>query len=185
MKFKLAMFDLDGTLFDTRKTNYYSYKDALEQYNIDLNYDYFAKYCNGRHYTDFLPQLTGKKNNIDKIHEIKKVKYTEYLKESIENKFLFDIIKGLKNDYYIAIVTTASRKNCEEILSYHNRLDIFDLIISQENVKRKKPDPEGFLMAMHYFGIPNDNSIIFEDSDAGIEAAINSGATVFTVKGYL
>lgn len=40
-------------------------------------------------------------------------------------------------------------------------------------------------MAMHYFGIPNDNSIIFEDSDAGIEAAINSGATVFTVKGYL
>lgn len=184
MKTKLAMFDLDGTLYDTRKTNYCSYKEALKQYNLDLDYDYFSKYCNGRHYTEFLPQIMGDSNNIDKVHAVKKAKYVEYLKETIENKYLFDIIKGLKNEYYIALVTTASRKNCEDILKYYKRLDEFDLIISQENVQKKKPNPEGFLKAMEYFGIRSDNSIIFEDSDIGIEAAVNSGAVVFTVKGF-
>lgn len=184
MKTKLAMFDLDGTLYDTRKTNYCAYKDALKQYHLDLDYDYFSKYCNGRHYTEFLPKIMGSCENIDKVHNIKKAKYAEYLKESIENKYLFDIIKGLKKEYYIALVTTASRKNCEEILKYHNRLKEFDFIISQEDVEKKKPDPEGFLKAMEHFGIQGDSSIIFEDSDVGVEAAVSSGAAVFIVKGY-
>ena len=54
----------------------------------------------------------------------------------------------------------------------------FDLIISQEDVKNKKPDPEGFQKAMDFFKVQCRNSIIFEDSDVGIEAALRSGATV-------
>lgn len=184
MKNKLAMFDLDGTLYDTRKINYCSYRDALAQYGIILDYDFFSTCCNGKHYTEFLPQIMGGSDSIDKVHDIKKEKYAEYLEESVENKFLFDIIKGLKNDYYIALVTTASRKNCMEILDYHRRRNVFDLIVSQEDVKKKKPNPEGFLKVMKYFNIRSDDTIIFEDSNAGIKAAVSSGAAVFVVKGY-
>lgn len=184
MKTKLAMFDLDGTLYDTRKTNYCAYRDALKHYSINLDYNYFSKYCNGKHYAQFLPQIMGSSDCIDEVHNMKKVKYIEYLKESVENRHLFDIIKGLKDEYYIALVTTASRKNCIEILDHHNRLDEFDLIISQEDVKKKKPDPEGFFKAMNHFNIQSDDSIIFEDSDVGVKAATNSGAAVFIVRGY-
>ena len=178
------MFDLDGTLYDTRKTNYCSYRDALKQYDLDLDYDYFAKHCNGRHYTEFLPQIMGNSYNIDEVHATKKIIYVQYLSESIENTHLFNIIEKLREEYYIALVTTASRKNCVDIINYHGRLTAFDLIISQEDVNRTKPDPEGFLKAMNYFGVQCEDSIIFEDSDIGIEAAICSGATVFTVNGF-
>lgn len=184
MKTKLAIFDLDGTLYDTRMTNYLSYRDALRQYNLELDYDYFSKYCNGRHYTEFLPQIMGNSNHINCVHTAKKEKYMFYLEMSIENQHLFNIISSIKDEYYIAIVTTASRKNCEEILSYHGRMSSFDLIISQEDVKNRKPDPEGFQKAMDFFKVQCRNSIIFEDSDVGIEAALRSGATVFIVKGF-
>ncbi len=42
MKNKLAIFDLDGTLFDTKDVNYYAYKDAMSSLNYNLDYGYFV-----------------------------------------------------------------------------------------------------------------------------------------------
>ena len=39
-KNQLAIFDLDGTLFDTRMVNYLSYKKALNEFNAEIEYDY-------------------------------------------------------------------------------------------------------------------------------------------------
>ena len=58
------------------------------------------------------------------------------------------------------------------------------LLFRRKNVKKKKPDPEGFCKAMDYYKISKDNTIIFEDSDVGIEAAEKSGASVFVVRGF-
>lgn len=181
---KLAMFDLDGTLYDTRDVNFYSYKKALEEFGFSLNYKYFTDYCNGKHYSNFLPNIMNGIEQIEKVHNLKKRYYTEYLDEAKENEYLFDIIKGIKSQYYIALVTTASRKNCKEILEHYGRLHDFDYIVAQEDVKNKKPDPEGYFKAMRYFDVSNKESFIFEDSEVGIEAAKRSGATVFVVKGF-
>lgn len=181
---KLAMFDLDGTLYDTRDVNYYSYKAALEQFGFELNYRYFSDYCNGRHYKKFLPEIMNDTEHMEDVHNLKKKYYKDYLSKAKENEHLFQIIQCMRSEYYIVLVTTASRKNCEEILEYHGKLHDFDMIISQEDVGNKKPDPEEFLKAMDYYHVAGKDTLIFEDSDIGIEAAIKSGATVFTVKGY-
>ena len=44
-----------------------------------------------------------------------------------------------------------------------------------------KPDPEGFLLAMKQYGAAPKDTVIFEDSDVGIEAAYATGASVFRV----
>jgi len=81
-------------------------------------------------------------------------------------------------EYYISIVTTASGKNCTDILDHFDKTKVFELIIAQEDVTRCKPDPEGFLKAMDYFNVSKENTVIFEDSSTGIEAARSSGASV-------
>lgn len=185
MKAKLAMFDLDGTLFDTRSLNYLAYKAALEKFNFKLDKEYFYSECNGRHYKVFLPQILN--NDItymEDIHRLKKEFYEKFLGEAIKNEHLFNIIKLMREEYYLAVVTTASRKNCEEILSKFDALSLFDLVIAGEDVSKKKPEPEGYLKAMKYFDISPENSIIFEDSEVGILAGERSGAKVFVVKGY-
>ena len=48
-------------------------------------------------------------------------------------------------------------------------------------VTKMKPNPEGYLKAMEYFKIKLEETIIFEDSDAGLEAAKSSGAFYYKV----
>ena len=55
---KLIIVDLDGTLFDTKDVNYHAYKEAIAPYGYDMDYKYYCEFCNGRHYLDFLPQVT-------------------------------------------------------------------------------------------------------------------------------
>ncbi len=191
-KTKLAMFDLDGTLFDTRRTNWLAYREALSPFSTDLDFRYFCDECNGRHYSAFIPALLRGAGHAEdtiagkaeKVHERKKALYGSFLPESVENAHLFNLISLMREEYHIALVTTASRKNCEEILAFHKRTGDFDLILTAEDVERKKPDPQGFLLAMEHFKIKGADSLIFEDSADGLAAAEASGATVFAAKGF-
>ena len=175
---KLLIVDLDGTLFDTKDVNYYAYKEAILPYGYNLEYQYYCDFCNGRHYTDFLPQITTTDETIlSAIHNAKKKAYGKYLNKAVLNLGLVDIIKALRESgYKTAVVTTASKENCREILYTFNMIDIFDLILTHDDVKNVKPDPEGFLKAMQFFKAEPKETIIFEDSDVGIEAAKKSGA---------
>lgn len=184
MKNKLAIYDLDGTLFNTDNVNYFAYRKALQYYGYTIEKEYFVRECNGRHYSEFLPKIISEKSIIDKVHKLKKELYHTYLDKAILNVHLFQIIKLIKDEYYTAIVTTASRKNCEEILDYFEVKNLFDNIIAQEDVVNVKPNPEGFIKAMKFFNIQPKSTVIYEDSQVGIEAAIKSGASVVAIKTF-
>lgn len=182
---KLAIFDMDGTLFNTNYINYYAYKEALEKYNISIDYEYYCNYCNGRHYAAFLSVLVNNdKEKMEDIHNIKKEVYSKYLDKVVINKHLFNIIEKFRNDYKIALVTTASKRNTYEILEYTKTINLFDLILTSEDVKKQKPDPEGFLLAMNKYQVKPEDCIIFEDSKTGIEAAQKTNATIFKVENF-
>ena len=185
MKTKLAIFDMDGTLFDTKDVNYYAYKTALEELGYTIDYDYYCKECNGRLYKQFVPEIIGENiEHMEKIHERKKELYSCFLSKARVNSSLFTLIDSIKDNYYIALVTTASKKNTMEILDKFSKTKLFDLILTHNDINMPKPDPEGFNKAMKHFNIDSSNSIIFEDSKPGIEAAKKSGATVFVAVGF-
>lgn len=191
-KTKLAIFDLDGTLFDTRKVNFLSYKAALSPFGAAIDYDFFAKNCNGSHYSVFVPKILRNAGNDETsiaekteiVHRKKKELYSTFLNESAINRHLFKIIECIKNEYFVALATTASKKNAEEILAFYKKENEFDLILTAEDVQKKKPDPEVFLKTMAHFGISGKDTLIFEDSEVGIEAAEKTGATIFTARGF-
>lgn len=182
MKNKLAIFDLDGTLFDTKEVNFCSYKQAMKECGYDLEYEYFDKKCYGRYYKEFLPELIGNNEEvIERIHNLKKELYSKNLGKAKVNMHIFNIIDSIKDTYYIALYTTASKKNTEQVLSEFNKLEKFDYILTNERVKNKKPNPDGYCQIMEHYNISPENTMIFEDSDVGIEAARRSKANVFIV----
>ena len=182
---KCAIFDLDGTLFNTNDVNYYAYKEALSKYNISMDYEYYCNYCNGRHYKVFIPDLVNNDiNKIEDIHYNKKELYSKYLDKVKINNHLIEFIKSIKEKYYIALVTTASSKNTYDILNYTNTFKLFDLILTSDDVKNAKPNPEGFNKAIDYFKLNPSDCVIFEDSDVGIEAALKTGAEVIRIEKF-
>ena len=181
---ELMIVDLDGTLFDTKEINFRAYKEALESYGYSIEYTYFCKFCNGKHYTDFLPYIaTNDKKILIDIHEKKKQAYSKYLEYGRVNRALVDLIKN-RGSWKAVLVTTASRQNTYDILNHFELVGIFDAIITQEDITRPKPNPEGFFRAMEKYNITPEKCLIFEDSEVGIEAAEQTGGTVFVVKGY-
>ncbi len=182
---KLALFDLDGTIFDTKDVNYYAYQEALTDFGYNLDYNYYCQECFGRHYKYFLP-LLGVQNVdiVERIHQRKKDCYSRYLDKARVNWHLIFILKDMARDYYRVIVTTASRKNTEEILSYYNLLGEFDMMLTQENINNPKPNPEGFMLAMNKLKVKPEDTIIFEDSEVGIEAAQATGATIMMIRQF-
>jgi len=187
-KSKLAIFDLDGTLFDTKNVNFVSYRKAISMCGLkaSVDYQYYCDYCNGNHYKVFLPKIISgiTTEQMQKIHEKKKIIYSENLNLAVKNQHLFSIICLIRSEYLIALVTTASKKNTKDILNYFKVENLFDLIITQEHVNKTKPDPEGFIKAMDKMEVNVENTIIFEDSKIGLEAAEKSGAKYVKVYGY-
>jgi beta-phosphoglucomutase len=80
------------------------------------------------------------------------------------------VLEFLKANHQPIALGSAS-KNARPILEKTGILSYFDAIVDGNDVSNAKPDPEVFLQAAQKLGISNENSIVFEDSVAGIQAA--------------
>lgn len=186
MKKKLAIFDMDGTLFDTQPANYAAYKATLALHGFELTEEYFIEHCFGYYYQAFLPPIIGDDPVLlETIHEEKGALYPQFYHKIRENKALFALMPTLRKDYHIALVSAAAKRSVYDILDQFGRRGEFDLILTQQDVVKKKPDPQGFLTAMEHFGVGPEDTIIFEDAADGIEAAQRSGAFYLVVKDIL
>ena len=177
------MVDLDDTLIFTTKANHMAYKAALNEQGFDLSIEDYAQKCNGRKYKDFLPEIMGLDHPaIETVHKRKIELYAECLKFAEPNHALIDILQAIKPVYYIALVTTATKANVERILAHFGLTELFDTVITQEDVSRTKPDPTCYNMVIEKYGIARGNCIIFEDSTTGIAAALASGCQTMCIK---
>lgn len=185
---KLAIFDLDGTLFDTKNVNFTAYTQALADCGIqvEVDYQYYCNFCNGNSYKVFLPKIVPEisEEQLRDVHERKKALYKDHLGLAKINRHLFCIIDTIRTDYQIALATTASRKNAVDILTEFSVIDKFDIIITQEDVRNIKPNPECYLKAADKAHVSIFQTIIFEDSEVGLRAAKASGASYVKVYGY-
>lgn len=183
-KSKLYIFDMDGTLFDTSESNFLAYKEAAATIGYEIDRDRFLEVFIGKNYKEFLPLFgINKEDELHKIHEYKKAHYREFISYIKMNARLFDLIRKTReeNDTIIALATTASRKNTEDVLKYFKVEGLFDIVLTQEEVSKLKPNPECYLKVMEMAGISADNTTIYEDSETGIRAATGSGAEVVRV----
>ena len=185
---KLAVFDLDGTLFDTKDVNFSAYSKALEElgYKEKIDYMYYCDYCNGNSYKDFIPKILDavSKESLEAIHKRKMELYPTFLGKARMNEGLFSLIRTIRGNYTVALATTASRQNVFDILDRFSVRDCFDIFVTKEDVTKVKPDPECFIKAMEKAGIAKEDTIIFEDSETGLRAAEASGADYLRVYGY-
>ena len=181
---KLAMVDLDNTLVFTMKANYAAYKRALNEHGYDFTLEQYARDCDGKSYRSFLPGLVGGSTELaEAVHDRKIELYPECMTLAELNAPLADILRALKGEYYIALVTTATRRNVERILEHFALTELFDAVVTNEDVLHSKPDPYCYNMVIERFGVERRNCIIFEDSSTGIAAALASGCQTFCVKG--
>ena len=94
-----------------------------------------------------------------------------------------ELIKFLgKKEYKIALATSSMKKYVDKKLQILGIRDIFDAIVTGDEVKHGKHDPDIFLIAAKKLAIPPANCVVIEDADNGIAAAKAAGMKVIGVR---
>ena len=92
-------------------------------------------------------------------------------------------LSKLKSEgYRLAVGSNSIKMTIEMMMNYAKLTDYFEFMLSNQDVKNAKPDPEIYLAAMSKMNLQPKDCLIVEDNENGIKAAIASGAHVLVVK---
>ena len=181
---KLVISDFDGTLVDTKEANFLSYRDVLLGAGYKLTAEEYHQ-CFGLRFEEFMHRLGILDEAVMKKIRVNKAKtYPSYFNKIRVNQNLAQFIESFRQTGgKTALASTAARHNILNVLAFVRLNDLFDAIISGDEIARPKPDPACYIEAMRRFAVRPHQCLIFEDAPIGIEAASASGASYIIVKG--
>lgn len=179
---KAIITDFDGTLVDTFEANLLAYQEAFAKEGIRLTQERYRE-CFGCRFDGFMTAMGIVDDQVaGRIKQYKKESYTKYFHLLRINEPLVRLIESFKAmGGKTAIASTARRENLMNAVNYLGISKHFDLIYAGVDVKKGKPSPEIYLKAMDALGVSPEQTLIFEDSDVGIQAAKAAGANYMIV----
>ena len=179
---KAIITDFDGTLVDTYEANLKAYQKAFCECGKVLTPEAY-KACFGLRYDAFMYQMGIIDIEIANfIRERKKRYYPLFFDCICLNHALLGVIDAFhKTGGKTAIASTARKENLMNVVKYLEIEGNFDCIISGLDVIQGKPQPEIYVKTMKHLCVMPSETLIFEDSDVGIQAAKASGANYIRV----
>ena len=182
MTIKACLFDLDGVVVDTAKYHYIAWNKIAEELGFHFS-EHDNERLKGVSRMESLDILLDLGNiQIDPIRkqaiaERKNSLYISYIRNMTPDEILPGVISFLEElkANGILIGLGSASKNALSILDKINLTQKFNAIIDGNKVNNAKPNPEVFLKGAIELGVLPQNCLVFEDAQAGIDAARNAG----------
>ncbi|MBK1973980.1 HAD family phosphatase [Campylobacter sp. TTU-622] len=187
IKIKAIIFDMDGVLIEAKDWHYKALNKALKLFGMEISrYEHLTTF-DGLPTKDKLKILSLDKGLPLSLHnfinELKQQYTMEIVHSLCKPRFYHEYaLSRLKNEGYKMAVCSNSIRNSIEVMMKKSALENYlDFYISNEDVKKGKPDPEMYIKAIEKLGLKARECMIVEDNENGIKAAKASGANVMIV----
>jgi len=176
---RAVLWDLDGTLADSREFHWRSWGDALAREGVHITKDDFLATF-GQRNPEILTRWLGGYDaaRIARIGDAKEASYRSMLEAEGLDPLpgAAEWVRALHAaGWRQAIASSAPRLNVEVMRRVLGFAGVIEDYVAAEDVRRGKPDPEVFLTAAARLGVPPARCIVVEDAAAGIEAARRGG----------
>jgi beta-phosphoglucomutase len=182
IEIKGLIFDLDGVIADTANLHYKAWCKIGEQwgFNLSLAQNEELKGVSRKDSILKIANWAGKSFTNEELDAFAFEKNKNYLSycQTLGTKDIlpgvYDFINASMNKGLKLAVGSAS-KNAKIILQKLGLLDLFSIIVDGNMVQNSKPDPEVFIKGAEILELEPKSCVVFEDSQAGIQAAISAG----------
>jgi beta-phosphoglucomutase len=182
MDLKGCIFDLDGVIVDTAKYHFLAWKRLAGELGFEFTPEdnEALKGVSRMASLEILLRVGGIKKSQKEKEELAARKngwYVEYISGMTPGEILpgsVRLLKQLRREGILTAIGSAS-KNARTILDGIKITDMFDVIVDGNKIHSAKPDPEVFVRGAEELNIDPACCIVFEDAQAGIEAAIAGG----------
>lgn len=185
---KAILFDMDGVLIEAKEWHYEALNKALDLFGMPISrFDHLTTF-DGLPTRKKLQLLSIERGLPVEMHEFineMKQQYTMELvytqcKPLFIHEFALSRLKA--QNYRLAVCSNSVRETVEVMMKKAGLSDYLDLLISNEDVSKGKPEPEMYLKAIAYFGLNPKECLIVEDNENGIRAAKAAGAHLLIVR---
>jgi beta-phosphoglucomutase len=186
---KAVIFDMDGVLIDARDWHYEALNRALGLLGYEITrYEHLTTY-DGLPTRRKLRMLTVERGLPAELHGFinsLKQQYTLELvaarcKPVFQHEYALAQLKAA--GYRLGLASNSVRRTVEEMMERSDLMRYLDVVMSSEDVTQPKPDAEMYVAAMDRLGVRPDETVIVEDNENGVKAAIAAGGHVMVVEG--
>lgn len=182
-EFDAFLYDCDGTLVDSMPLHYEAWNHGLRaagaRWELPLDYFYGSA---GKSLEVVVEELNRKYDGSLDAALVGESKESYYHDRIATLKAFPDVAAHLRaageREHPTGVVSGSAREAVERSLEVAGLLPWVGTIVAAEDVRRGKPEPDGFLLAAERLGVDPGRCLVFEDGIAGIEAAEACGMTV-------
>lgn len=176
------ILDLDGVICDTAHFHFLAWHRLAAEYGYELTHadNEQLKGVSRADSLTFILGLANKTLSPEQFQEDLHRKNEWYL-ELVKDMGPLDVLPGVPSFFAevaarkIPLALGSASKNANMVLTRVGLIHAFNAIVDASQVTHGKPHPETFLKAADLLGIAPEKCLVFEDSAAGVQAAIAGG----------
>lgn len=183
---KLAVFDMDGLIFDTERLFMDILRPVMQKDGYSLSEENYVSILGLAHEAcrKRMTDMYGEDYPYERHNDIVRLEISK-----IAEKGELPIKKGIRalleflkeSNVKCAVASSTDSVFVKKYIESAGLGDFFDVIIGGDMAKNSKPAPDIFLKACEICGIAPDSAVVFEDSDNGIRAALNGNIRVICI----
>jgi beta-phosphoglucomutase len=177
-----CIFDLDGVIVDTAHYHFLAWKRLADELNIHFTEkdNEKLKGVSRMRSMDILLELGGRQMDDvekEKLANKKNIWFVDYVERMIPEEIfpgVKDLIEKIRASG-VKVALASSSKNANTVIQLLHIQNLFDTMVDGNMIVHSKPDPEIFLLAASRLGVNPKDCLVFEDAEAGVEAALAAG----------
>lgn len=185
---KGIVFDSDGVLVDSMPYHAQAWVQVFRDEGIDVSKEAIYE-VEGSNHVGVINTMFGKNGKkpdkstydtlLDKKREL-------FMKNNQAKRFdgMYECLSLLKDRYKIAVASGADKTIVKDLMERFYP-DVFDVLVTGEDVENGKPDPEPYIKAAGMLEVGKDECMVVENAPLGVKAAKNAGMYCVAVATYV
>jgi len=181
------IFDLDGTLADTMPAHFMAWQHIAREEGFEFSESLFYEWAGVPTFT-ILEHMNERYNlhmDVRAVTERKEEAFLSYAETVEPVPQVMKLLKAYHNKLPLACGTGGIRKVAYHLLDTLDIRDVFDAIVTADDVSAYKPAPDTFLQCASIMQVDPRYCQVFEDGTPGIEAAKEAGMIITDIRPFL